>query len=392
MIQICGKNIIVTPAASCALAAIILCSAPAAGAAGMVGGMGDCTPAFTVSARVESNDNIYEGYVEHESDSINNYGFLGEYECEDEDSGLDFTLSFGYDKFEFEENKIEDYQETEVAFELEKVISSRDWVEIAAERNRLNTEYVEALYEYPGDDREVSLTYGRSLNSRAIGEITFSLGRNEYDTLSSSNSKSRSWKAKYTYTLKEYTYLELSYEREISEYPNDFLYVYSPSEQTIVDSGVNREDTATTFAVSLTKTIQIYPLRYLQLAVESTDSDSTDNDIDFYEPDKLIEGVDNYDDFNYSAYYIHDLNEKSTLILYYLYDVIDYPNYQVINDDYTYGGTLSVRMKYYYGLVQYYVSEQSTLELAGTLVRSTSNSTSMTYNQRIYSLGISVDF
>ena len=227
----------------------ILAAAPALASFSLANSPGDCETEYSVSTHVEKNDNIYEVNEYTESDTLSIWSLGAEAGCEHYD-GTEYEISFSFDDYRFTDHSMEDYDETEAAFEYRREVSSKAWLEFEAERERTSMDFIDALYELPGHNHEIQLTYGRTIDQKSSFELTWRTEDNNYDNLETSNSETSSWEAVYTRETGVFSYLEFSYEKSRADYPNDFLYAFSEAEQTIVDTGIPREDTTESFSVT----------------------------------------------------------------------------------------------------------------------------------------------
>lgn len=356
---------------------------------------GGCESSADFRIDYEQNSNVFMTTSGPVSDGAYRYSFGLDHDCALR-SGDTLKFDLGRDEMDFFNEKEENYTYTELGAEYTHQWRNETWFRFSLQRDITETSDT-AFVEMEGDTDEYEFRMGTTFGPKTSGEMYFGREKSRYEIYETSDADEDIFGIEYTYDLGGFSYIEVSYEKTDKDYMNSYLY----DTETFLESSQFRTDEKSTFSVTVAKTISLYPLKYLYVTAESSENESTSNMFyDWFDPDTFEynyffrAGYDDYSNFNWSVYYIHDLSDKASLSLYYLNDHTDYGNFLITYDDfYTRPSVpVTVEMDLFYAAVSYRLRGDTMLELSGTRTDNNSNYSYMSYEQDLYNLSVSYDF
>ncbi|HOO56488.1 MAG TPA: hypothetical protein PLN69_06680 [bacterium] len=359
-----------------------------------------CGISHTFSTGFDKDDNLYSLESGGMGDTIKSFGYKGFVECDTNESDT-FTAEFSYEENSFRENSIEDYREFGLELDYRKIFSAEEWLEIEYGFGLTKSDR-DAYIALPGQEKKFEFTYGGKLSEKHTGEVfifrkseTYESG--ELDFNEENNSYAKGYGARVIYDLGGFSSVEVSYTTERVEYHNSYRL-----DEDGNSTNTPRRDRNTTFAVSVTKVYSLYPLSLLMVSSEKSDNESTSNQYyDWYERNgsdfdymyKITEGFDDYDDFNWSVYYLRGLSSRATGFLYYMRSETGYPRQYIDSGDVVMPGTgLEMEMDYAMVGIEYLLNENAKLDISSSRIKNDSNLEYYEYTKRINSVGLSYRF
>lgn len=244
-------------------------------------------------------------------------------------------------------------------------------------------------------DTDVIVKLKKNLTPKDSAGMRVWTSREEYRNYDDLENKGHGAAITVTHDLGGFSSIDASYAVERTHFQNEFLIAPDETETTSY-----RSDREHTFTLSASRVYSLYPLAYLQAQYEHTKtvSDSTGYYL-WYDPkrgtfpSKVLSGYDNSIEKAVSLLGVKDLDEKTTMTLYYMLDKVDYPNRLVGNygDSEPRDPTWNTIM-YVYAGVQRRLNPKLTLELSLTRVHSRSNESVYNYEETITTMGLASSF
>ncbi|MEW5945341.1 MAG: hypothetical protein AB1742_04005 [bacterium] len=251
-----------------------------------------------------------------------------------------------------------------------------------------------SLLNYSYDETDISYSLKHAPGGRGLFKATVGAQDENYNQMDELNFGGRYYKVDWTRELPGFSYLELTYTGEVVNYPA--VPVISPFED---ETGETRRDRAGTFTAIYSRTLAVYPLRYVEVTLEKKQVSSTSTYLyKWFTPagldSKFVSGYDSYDDLAVSLYYMRSLSSRATLHLYYLREKTEYANYLVEAFPPLSEPTEPVTLKLTYvtGRLTYAVGDGLNLEFSVSAARNRADDELLSYSQRTHSLGFNVVF
>ncbi len=328
------------------------------------------------------------------SDTIRRYTYSGSGKCRfSKTDSASFDLLYEEDTYDRYDS--EDYSESKFGMKYKKDIREGRWAGFAM--NHSLTESAEfSVVQLASHSTDGMLSFGQPVSDNTGAEVFFGGSSSHYKDYSTNNSKSADWGLRVNYDMGGFSYVEVTYKNSETDYPSSYLL-----DANGYETSVARSDSISVFTVAVTKTFSLMPMSLMQLSAEKTENRSDSNQYyDWYDPVlkdyfiKITPDHETYSDFNWTAYYMRSLNNRTTVSIFYMRDKTEYPNMFIDTGDITvepHTG-LATTLIYKHVNLQYTLANDTTLDLSHAIIDSSANSADYAYSQKLTSIGISTAF
>ena len=348
---------------------------------------------FHIKLSNETTSNLYSSGTEPESATmfkINLYGSM-EYPL---DPGRKYTVDLDVLQADYQKQPEEDYKEINADFGYEHEFSEHTSASLSYSHEFLNGTS-ESFNTVSGRDYTLEARLNRVINDQDSASVSAWTGKEYSKGYESLNNEAGGMGVTLSRDLGAFTYVSVGYESETVDYPNEFIIGFDELETT-----THRTDKTSTFSASVSRVFSIYPLAYAQVQFEQADTSTNSNGYYLWYdtvsgglPTKVVPGYDAARDNLYSFFGLKDIDEKTTLSLYYMMEKIRYPNRFVGN----YGDAEPTApqyntLTYLYVSLQHRIADNLTLELLGSWLSSRSNEDLYNYHETTSSLGFISNF